>query len=364
MHLGRRIFAFVFVLCLFFFCLGFSSAWAENDFSAHSAQISVVPYHSTTIVSGFLPGTTVREAAAEFENGSRFRFRSLNGEFLPAGSSFGTGTMICPNGTQLISELAFLAVFGDLDGNGKANSSDARLALRTAARLEKIGVLSQVAADCNLNGLVDAQDARMILRSAAKLEELKNPINAKPSDTVPVSLHAYYMGEPPLAGETIDLSNLRVIAVYGDARNVILEEGYSIDPDPPVSSSPGEKKFTVRYQGVSASFTVNFLERVPENCYTNSNVPSFDDFLGRKPSAIRFQYQSAVYEYSVFHTVQDISILLDYVDYLQSCGFVCFQEANQENMFGAVFDKGEQKGATAVVFDFTMQKIYVFAPLL
>ncbi|MBQ6018921.1 MAG: dockerin type I repeat-containing protein, partial [Clostridia bacterium] len=61
---------------------------------------------------------------------------------------------------------------GDVDGSGKVNSSDARLALRAAARIESLTDEQFAAADVDGNGKVNATDARKILRAAARIEAL------------------------------------------------------------------------------------------------------------------------------------------------------------------------------------------------
>lgn len=59
---------------------------------------------------------------------------------------------------------------GDVDGNGKVNASDARLALRCAAGLEILTDKARLAADMNNDGNIHAADARTILRIASQLE--------------------------------------------------------------------------------------------------------------------------------------------------------------------------------------------------
>ena len=59
---------------------------------------------------------------------------------------------------------------GDVNGDGKINSSDARLALRAAAKIEKLTALQEKLADVSGDGKVKSGDARTILRIAAKLE--------------------------------------------------------------------------------------------------------------------------------------------------------------------------------------------------
>ncbi len=65
---------------------------------------------------------------------------------------------------------------GDVDGNGKVESSDARLALRAAVHLSNEptdvteGTAGYTAADYDKNGKVESSDARCILRVAVKLD--------------------------------------------------------------------------------------------------------------------------------------------------------------------------------------------------
>ncbi|MBQ6018934.1 MAG: dockerin type I repeat-containing protein [Clostridia bacterium] len=76
---------------------------------------------------------------------------------------------------------------GDVDGSGKVNSSDARLALRAAARMETLTDEQFAAADADGNGKVNSSDARRILRAAAKIEAL--PTETQP--TVPGQHYAW-----------------------------------------------------------------------------------------------------------------------------------------------------------------------------
>ena len=55
---------------------------------------------------------------------------------------------------------------GDVDGDGKVTSLDARLALRAAVGLEKLDKESKEAADMDGDGKITADDAREILRGA------------------------------------------------------------------------------------------------------------------------------------------------------------------------------------------------------
>ncbi|MBQ6164338.1 MAG: dockerin type I repeat-containing protein [Clostridia bacterium] len=62
--------------------------------------------------------------------------------------------------------------YGDLDGNGKVNSTDARIALRAAAKLDSLSDSQKKTGDMNGDGKINSTDARTILRMAAKIEAL------------------------------------------------------------------------------------------------------------------------------------------------------------------------------------------------
>ncbi|MBQ6019073.1 MAG: dockerin type I repeat-containing protein [Clostridia bacterium] len=87
--------------------------------------------------------------------------------------------------TALVLTLALLVSFvpaltasatqyslGDVTGDGKVTSADARQILRFSARLEYITKICQQAADVNRSGKVNSADARTVLRVAARLETL------------------------------------------------------------------------------------------------------------------------------------------------------------------------------------------------
>ena len=60
---------------------------------------------------------------------------------------------------------------GDINGDGKVNAADARLALRGAAKVETLENSAFYAADVDADGKITAKDARKILRVAAGLEK-------------------------------------------------------------------------------------------------------------------------------------------------------------------------------------------------
>ncbi len=64
-------------------------------------------------------------------------------------------------------------LLGDVDGNGIIDSSDARLALRAAVKLETLTDVQTKVADADGDGEISSSDARLILRAAVGLEKLK-----------------------------------------------------------------------------------------------------------------------------------------------------------------------------------------------
>ncbi len=60
---------------------------------------------------------------------------------------------------------------GDINGDGKINAADARLALRKSANLQTLSDIEFTAADYNSDGKVTAADARLILRKSAGLAD-------------------------------------------------------------------------------------------------------------------------------------------------------------------------------------------------
>ncbi|MBR5428467.1 MAG: dockerin type I repeat-containing protein [Clostridia bacterium] len=89
---------------------------------------------------------------------------------------------------------------GDIDGDGRVDSLDARGALRAAAKLERLSGDRADAADVNYDLLVTSADARMILRHAARIEELPFIWNLVFSKTEEILAEA---------GETIEIGPLR-----------------------------------------------------------------------------------------------------------------------------------------------------------
>ena len=85
----------------------------------------------------------------------------------------GTGMVlrVYDDDDELISERT-LAVKGDADGDGAVTTTDARLTLRKAAKLDSFTDEQTVATDLDGVEGISTTDARILLRVAANLETL------------------------------------------------------------------------------------------------------------------------------------------------------------------------------------------------
>ena len=82
---------------------------------------------------------------------------------LKAVISVALATLLC---IMMLPMSALAGMTGDVDANGKVDSTDARLALRAAVGLDTLTEDAKKAADVDFNNTVDATDARFILRAA------------------------------------------------------------------------------------------------------------------------------------------------------------------------------------------------------
>lgn len=83
-----------------------------------------------------------------------------------------------PNGAYVavmengeVTEKVQICVKEDVNCDGRVTAADARLALRTSAKLEKLEGVYATAAEVTGDGKINASDARKILRISAGLEE-------------------------------------------------------------------------------------------------------------------------------------------------------------------------------------------------
>lgn len=102
----------------------------------------------------------------------------------------------------------FLVKRGDINGDGKVQASDARLALRASAKLEKLSDEQLKSADVIANGEVTAADARAILRVSAKIDEFPRATLVLRNGTEykfgPLTNSGAYWWECKCGGEDVD----------------------------------------------------------------------------------------------------------------------------------------------------------------
>ncbi|MBE6767970.1 MAG: hypothetical protein E7549_03560 [Ruminococcaceae bacterium] len=84
-------------------------------------------------------------------------------------TEYGEFTKTCTVcGETLVTRLEFMAQSGDVDGNGKVDSTDARLVLQFAVKKIAPTAIDLEVADVDGSGKVDSTDARLILQYAVK----------------------------------------------------------------------------------------------------------------------------------------------------------------------------------------------------
>ena len=86
----------------------------------------------------------------------------------------GTCTEIQIYDGETFVEMKVVVFMGDINGDGKVKTTDARNALRGALSLDELNDVQILAADVNNDGNLKATDARAILRGAMGLENMEN----------------------------------------------------------------------------------------------------------------------------------------------------------------------------------------------
>ena len=350
------------LLVLLLLCGGGLPVFAEGEslsLSDHSDTVAVYLSDSVKMITGFLPGDDLSDAAARFAAGERMLFLSPGGEVLPyADTRLCTGTLVLVTDGDAVLDIGVFAVFGDTDGDGFVKTSDARSILRCATKLEQLPAAVALAADCDADGKVTTADARRALRAAVGLEQLTNPIGRTPEAGEALAIYAYYTGEDPQAGSALDPKAVQVIAVYPDASHALLDGGFTIEPENLTSELPGEKKFTVRWQELSCEMTVNFVAREADSFYPDSSVPDFDSYAGKLCVESRYQIGYVAYFYSAERNVTDFVLFESYLHFLEACGFTCAQKTIDAAKVAALYEKSGSE-SVAAVYDFTGKQIVI-----
>ena len=345
-------------------CLPLSvSAFAVGDDSLtrHADTVSVSYYNSVKIISGFTAGETFGGAAHMFADNGNIQFVDLSEKRLinDLTADVFTGALICATENAVVKDMGLMAVFGDLNGDGKVTSVDARLALRHAAALERLGAVAETAGDVDCSGRLNSADARRILRHAARLETIENPIGNVSDDSVPIAIHAYYTGGTAEAGTKLDLNAVKVIAVYSDARQAVVESGFEVSPDDLTSRVIGKKTFTVSWQGLSAEFTVDFTRRTAASFYPDSKVPDYTGYTGVSALEALYNPEYITYVYPAADETSDFVRFSMYMNYLGQCGFTASASTTESSRIIAAFTKADNDARVALIYVYAGNRIYV-----
>ena len=132
-----------------------------------------VSFPDNGILQDIEPGTDVEAFLSAYEaEDEAFLLRTATGEEAADDGIVCTGMILCRI-TEDEEEHLLLAVRGDVDGDGHADTTDARLVLRMAVGLSESTVQSLIiaAGDLNNDGSLTTADARLLLRNAVHLSE-------------------------------------------------------------------------------------------------------------------------------------------------------------------------------------------------
>lgn len=114
------------------------------------------------------PGTSYDTVASAIPNGTVVTVTAISGDWGKVIYKNATG-WICLLYADYTDSSQTDTLMGDINGNGKVDAADARLALRYSAKLEQLSAAQVKLADMNGDGKITASDARTILQKAANL---------------------------------------------------------------------------------------------------------------------------------------------------------------------------------------------------
>lgn len=149
------------------YCKGLNFDGVEID-DLYSTGTYIITASSLRIRSG--PSTSYDTVASAIPSGTKVTVTEVSGEWGKIKYNGSTG-WICLLYADFTDNVSLdRPRIGDVDGNGRIEASDARLALRYSAKLQTLTAEQQKRADIEGDGRVTASDARLILRKAAKLD--------------------------------------------------------------------------------------------------------------------------------------------------------------------------------------------------
>ena len=126
----------------------------------------------TILTPAIAPETKAIDFLSSYENSDQATaLLTADGRKIHENIYLGTGMVLCLQEKDGTEKQLLLAVKGDMDGNGLANTADARQVLRMAVGLDGEGIndLDIAAGDLSGDGMLTSTDARLLLRSAVHL---------------------------------------------------------------------------------------------------------------------------------------------------------------------------------------------------
>lgn len=150
------------------------SVFAEGDADAVISELRSVENSDIKIIGDYVravPKMSVDKIKNQLSN-ENVNVVDKDGKALADDAVVGTGSKIqvLDNNGKVLSEYEVL-IPGDANGDGYITASDARIALRTSVKLEKLEGAFEQACDADGKVGITAADARRILRVSAKLED-------------------------------------------------------------------------------------------------------------------------------------------------------------------------------------------------
>lgn len=120
-------------------------------------------------------------------------------------------------------------IIGDVNGDRKVTAADARLTLRTSAKIDTFSEEQNKVADVNFDNKITAADARMILRVAAKIDSFDIPESEdKPKPTMELSeseIIAYVGGSTSFYANVKGIDDYNITAEFSaDSLNCKAED--------------------------------------------------------------------------------------------------------------------------------------------
>ncbi len=238
------------------------------------------------------------------------------------------------------------ACYGDVDGNGNINASDALRVLKHAVGKTRLNGEQQTLADVNADDAINASDALMILkRAVGKLSIFPvedSFIGRIAIEKFPVSLLKNGTAVVMVRAEANQSVSIRCQAGNPDVSVHWAHDWTEYDPDvlPLIITShtavDQDVSITLFFEGheyIAASFTVSLSSGkgpAPYKCGHGLGVMDFGVFAGAAPlSSTAYHYEDNVYHYYYSYLSSDVAasnaaafrVLDRYRDWLTSAGF-------------------------------------------